>query len=254
MVSTLDLTPAAGPAPRARRVLRHALMETRLVVRNSEQLLLALVIPLGLVVAGVLAGDRLGLAREPFVASVIGLGLWSSGFTSPAITTAFERRYGVLERLVATPLRRIDLLAGKATMIAVLALVQALVLVVAGLLLGWSPSPVAAQVLVTVAVVPLALVAFAGFALALAGRASAELTLGLANLIYLLGAASGLLVPVASYPEWARPLIGLLPTTALGETLRNVATGAFDPLPLLVVLVWAVGAVTLARKVFRWIS
>ncbi|MCB0910666.1 MAG: ABC transporter permease [Propionibacteriaceae bacterium] len=253
-MSVLDLTPAAAPAPWARRVLRHAWMETRLVVRNSEQLLLALVIPLGLVVAGVLAGDRLGLAREPFVASVIALGLWSSGFTSPAITTAFERRYGVLERLVATPLRRSDLLAGKATTIALLALGQAVVLVAAGLLLGWTPAPVPAQVLVTVAVVPLALVAFAGLALALAGRASAELTLGLANLIYLLGAAGGLLVPVDSFPAWAQPVLGLLPTTALGETLRNLATGAFDPLPLLVVLVWAVAAVALARKVFRWIS
>jgi len=135
-VSALDLTPAAAPAPLLRRILHHALMETRLILRNSEQLLLALVIPLGLIVAGVLVGDRFGVAREPFVASVIALGLWSSGFTSPAITTAFERRYGVLERLVATPLRRADLLAGKATMIAALALGQAVVLVLAGLLLG----------------------------------------------------------------------------------------------------------------------
>lgn len=253
-MSALDLAPAAAPAPWSRRVLRHCLMETRLVLRNSEQLLLALVIPLGLIVAGVLAGDRLGIARDPFVASVIALGLWSSGFTSPAITTAFERRYGVLERLVATPLRRADLLAGKAAMIALIALGQAVVLVVAGLLLGWSPAPVAAQVLVTIAVVPLALVAFAGLALSLAGRASAELTLGLANLIYLLGAAAGLLVPVANFPGWAQPVLSLLPTAALGETLRALATGGFEPLPLLVVLAWAVAAVTLARKVFRWIS
>ena len=253
-MSALDLRPAAAPAPWARRVLRHALMETRLVIRNSEQLLLAVVIPLGLIVAGVLAGDRLGLAREPFVASVIALGLWSSGFTSPAITTAFERRYGVLERLVATPLRRSDLLAGKATMIALLAVGQATVLVVAGLLLGWTPTAVAAQVVVAVAVVPLALVTFAGLALTLAGRASAEVTLGLANLIYLVGAAGGLRVPVASFPSWAQPMLRLLPTAALGETLRALATGLFDPVPLLVVLGWAIASVALARKVFRWIS
>lgn len=253
-MNALDLAPAAAPAPLVRRIVHHALMETRLVLRNSEQLLLALVIPLGLIVAGVLVGNRFGVAREPFVASVIALGLWSSGFTSPAITTAFERRYGVLERLVATPLRRADLLAGKATMIALLALGQAAVLVLAGLLLGWAPAPLVPQVLVTVAVVPLALVSFAGLALSLAGRASAELTLGLANLVYLLGAAGGLLVPVSTFPAWAQPLVGLLPTAALGETLRGLATGAFDPLPLLVVLAWAVAAVALARKVFRWIS
>lgn len=253
-MSTLDLSPAAAPAPRLRRVVRHALMETRLIIRNGEQLLLALVIPLALIVGQAVAGDRFGIDPESFVASVIALGLWSSGFTSPAITTAFERRYGVLERLVATPLRRSDLLAGKATMIALLALGQAVVLVVAGLLLGWRPTPVLPQVLVTVAVVPLSLVAFAGLALVLAGRASAELTLGLANLVYLVGAACGLLVPVAAFPAWAQPVLGLLPTTALGETLRAFATGGFDPFPVVVVLCWAVAALALARKVFQWTS
>lgn len=253
-MSALDLSPAAAPAPRARRVLRHALMETKLIVRNGEQLLLALVIPLGLIVAQAVVGDRFGIAREPFVASVIALGLWSSGFTSPAITTAFERRYGVLERLVATPLRRADLLLGKATMIALLALGQAVVLVVAALLLGWSPRPVPAQTLVTVAVVLLGLASFAGLALSLAGRASAELVLGVANLVYLAGAAGGLLVPVAGFPVWAQLVLRLLPTTALGETLRTWATGGFDVLPLVVVFCWAVAALALARKVFRWTS
>jgi ABC-2 type transport system permease protein len=253
-MSALDLRPAPVPAPRARRILRHAAMETRLIARNGEQLLLALVIPLGLIVAQALAGDRFGIAREPFVAAVIALGLWSSGFTSPAITTAFERRYGVLERLVATPLRRSDLLLGKATMIATLAIAQAAVLVVAGLAFGWAPRPTAWQSVITVAVVVLGLAAFAGLALTLAGRASAELTLGLANLVYLLGAAGGLLVPVAAFPPWAQPVLGLLPTTALGETLRTWATGGTDPLPLLVVLVWAVAALAVARKVFRWTS
>ncbi|MGC3993814.1 MAG: ABC transporter permease [Propionicimonas sp.] len=253
-MSALDLRPAAAPAPRVRRIVRHALMETRLIVRNGEQLLLALVIPLGLIVLHAVAGARFGIAREPFIASVIALGLWSSGFTSPAITTAFERRYGVLERLVATPLRRADLLLGKATMIGLLAIGQAAILVVAGLVAGWRPAPTLAQTLVTLAVVPLSLVAFAGLALTLAGRASAELTLGLANLVYLVGAATGLLVPADSFPGWAQPLVTVLPTTALGETLRAWATGGFTPLPLLVVLLWAVAAIALARKVFRWTS
>jgi ABC-2 type transport system permease protein len=229
-------------------------METSLIARNGEQLLLALVIPLALIVGQAVAGARFGVAREPFVAAVIALGLWSSGFTSPAITTAFERRYGVLERLVATPLRRADLLLGKATMIATLALGQATVLVVAALAVGWSPEPAPLQGIITAGVVVLSLVAFAGLALTLAGRASAELTLGLANLVYLLGAAGGLLVPVAGFPAWAHPLLYALPTTALAETLRTWATGGVDALPLLVVLLWAVGALMIARKVFRWTS
>ncbi|MFZ0530015.1 MAG: ABC transporter permease [Propionicimonas sp.] len=252
-MSALDLSPRGTAAPRLRRITRHALMETRLVVRNGEQLLLALVIPLGLIVAQGVVGERLGISREPFVASVIALGLWSSGFTSPAITTAFERRYGVLERLVATPLRRSDLLAGKASMIAALALGQAVVLTVAGLIVGWAPAPNALQSCLTAIIVLLGLVSFAALALGLAGTASAELTLPLANLIYLAGAAAGILVPVSSFPPWAQPLVSLLPATAVAEALRAWATGGLAAWPLLVVSVWAVAGLALARKVFRWI-
>lgn len=250
----LDLTPAAGAAPRARRILHHALIESRLVARNGEQLLLALVIPIGLLLAHAVAGQRLGIPREPFIASVLALGLWSTGFTSLSVATAFERRYGVLERLAATPLRRVDLLTGKALAFAGLALAQSAVLVGVALLVGWSPRPTVGQTLVVALAVPLALLAFAGLALVLAGRASAELTLALANLIYLAGAVLGLLVPPASYPGWAEPLLRLLPTTALGDSLRTWAAGGTDPLPLLVLSCWAIGGLLLARKVFRWTS
>jgi ABC-2 type transport system permease protein len=254
----LDLTPAAAAAPRVGRIWRHALMETRLILRNGEQLLLALVIPLGLIIANAAVGARIGIAREPFIASVIALGLWSSGFTTLAITTAFERRYGVLERLVATPLRRSDLLLGKAATVAIVALGQAAVLVVAGLLAGWTPRPGLGSTAVLLATVPLGLVAFAGLALILAGTATAELTLALANLVYLLGAAAGVLVPLAAFPAWSQPLLALLPTTAVAEALRawsgEVAAGPFPGWSVVVTLVWAVLAVVIARRVFRWTS
>ena len=254
----LDLTPAAAPASRAVRIGRHALIETRLVVRNGEQLLLTLVIPLGLIIANAAVGARIGIAREPFIASVIALGLWSTGFTSPAITTAFERRYGVLERLVATPLRRADLLLGKAAMVATVALGQAVVLAVAGLLAGWSPQPGVGTSLIAAVTVILGLVAFTGLALILAGTASAELTLGLANLVYLLGAAGGLLVPLAAFPAWSQPLLAALPTTAVAEALRawsgEAAAGPFPGWTIVVTLVWAVIVVVIARRVFRWTS
>ena len=251
---SLDLWPAAAPAPRASRIWRHALIETRLMLRNYEQLILAVVIPLGLMIGGILAGGNFGIQVDPFVASVIALGLWSSGFTAPAITTAFERRYGVLERLVATPLQRFDLLAGKAVMIGLLALGQGALLIVAGLLLGWRPHPSPLQALSTVAVIGFSLVAFAGLALSLAGRASAELTLGLSNLIYLLGAIFGVMVPLANFPGWLQPVLAALPTTALAQSLRAFTTGSVELWPLLVAVIWAVAALALARRCFRWTS
>ncbi|MGI3785344.1 MAG: hypothetical protein ACRYG2_31720, partial [Janthinobacterium lividum] len=138
-MSALDLSPAPGAAPAGRRVVRHALTEVRLLVRNGEQLLLALVIPLAiLVLAAVTHGRFVPLAAA--APSVLALAVWSSGFTSVAIATGFERRYGVLERLAATPLGRGGLLLGKALAVALVVLGQLVVLVVVALLLGWHPA------------------------------------------------------------------------------------------------------------------
>ena len=52
----VSYAPAPGAAPLHRMVRSHALMETRLLLRNGEQLLLALVIPLLLLVGGAEAG------------------------------------------------------------------------------------------------------------------------------------------------------------------------------------------------------
>lgn len=252
---SLDLSPAPVAAPRGRRILNHARTEATLMLRNGEQLLLALVIPLGLLVVGLQFGDRFGLDPATFPASVIALALWSTSFTSLAITTAFERRYGVLERLVATPLTRGDLIAGKAIGNASVAAAQVLVIAAVAFALGWRPTPTPLQTLVALLVAALAMVCFASFALALAGRLRAEATLALANLIYLVvAAAGGLVLPVAAYPAWAQPVVAATPTGALGAALRAWSTGTLGFGPLATVAIWTVAAYLIARKAFRWTS
>src|SRR5260363_66459 len=127
-MTTLDLRPAPQAAPAAARVRNHALTEVRLVMRNGEQLLLALVIPIGIIVAGRFLGSRVGLTMDVLAPSVLALAIWSTCFTSQAIMTGFERRYGVLERLSATPLGRSDLLAGKAMAYSVISLAKLILL------------------------------------------------------------------------------------------------------------------------------
>ncbi len=250
---SLVLSPAPGAAPRARRVLSHARMESTLLLRNGEQLLLNLVIPVAALVGGLLFGGRLGLEVRAFPASVIALALWSTGFTSLAINTAFERRYGVLERLVATPLSQVDLIAGKALSTASVAVAQVALLSAIAVGLGWRPTPTLPSTLAAVLGAGLAVVCFAGLALSLAGRLRAEATLGLANLIYLaVAAGGGLVLPAASYPAPLSVIDPLLPFGALGELLRGWAMGAASPTPLAVLAAWAVAAVLLARKAFQW--
>jgi len=251
-MSALDLSPAPGAAPAGRRVLAHGLTEARLLVRNGEQLLLALVIPLVILAAGRVVGGRFG-SLATLAPSVLALAVWSSSFTSVAIATGFERRYGVLERLAATPLGRSGLLAGKALAVVLVLVGQLVVLTVTALALGWRPAFTPASASVALLLVVLGAAAFVSLALLLAGRLRAEATLGLANLIYVVLLVGGaLILPVDRYPTAVRPVLELLPTAALGEGLRAAAGGTVLLWPLLDSLVWLVLAGAAARRGFRW--
>ena len=112
-------TPRPGAVPVARRVLAQARMEAKLMLGNGEQLLLAVVIPVIVLIGGVRGADRIGLdldGHEPvdvLTPGVLALAVMSTAFTSIAIATGFERRYGVIKRLGASPLPRSGLLLGK---------------------------------------------------------------------------------------------------------------------------------------------
>lgn len=253
-MTALDLTPAPGAAPPARRVVNHARTEATLLVRNGEQLLLALVIPIGLLVLGRVIGGTFG-DLTVLAPSVLALAVWSSAFTSVAISTGFERRYGVLERLAATPLGRAGLLTGKALATCAVVLGQLAVIALVALGLGWRPAASAGSVALAVAAIALAGIAFSGLALALAGRLRAEATLALANVVYVLLLAGGALVlPLSRYPEVLQQVIALLPTAALGEGLRAYAVGLGPLWPLLSLLIWCGLGLLAAWKGFRWTS
>ena len=88
------------------------------MLRNGEQLLLAVVIPVIVLVGGVIGVHHVGLdlSHRPvdvFTPGVLALAVMSTAFTSLAISTGFERRYGVIKRLGSSPLPRSGLLAGK---------------------------------------------------------------------------------------------------------------------------------------------
>lgn len=254
MTGTLDLTPRPGAAPARVRVLSHARTEAGLILRNGEQVLLAVVIPLGVLVGAALFGNRLGLGLATTAPSILALAMWSSCLTTLAISTGFERRYNVLERMAATPLGRPGILAGKGLAIALITVGQVVVLAVAGLLLGWRPDVTAAGVLVSLVVSALSMGAFAGLGLSIAGSMRPEATLGVANLLYLVGMPLGILVPLDRFPGWAQGVLSCLPTGALGETLRAASEGQALLWPILVAALWCAATLALAWKVFRWTS
>lgn len=255
---SLSYTPAPGAARLSTMVGSQVVMETKLLLRNGEQLLLALVIPVLLLVAGTEA-DRvvdLGAGRpiDTLAPGVLALAVMSTSFTSLAIATGFERRYGVLKRLGATPLPRLGLLAGKAGAVLAVQVVQLAVLCTVAALLEWSPAAGVTGFAWMLLLALLGTSAFGALGLLLAGTLRAEATLAAANLVYVLLLIGGaVLVPLERYPEAVQPVVSLLPSGALGEGMR-AAFGATGPSwsSVVVLLAWAaVGAVATGRT-FRW--
>lgn len=247
-------TPSPGSAPFARQVLAQTSMEARLMLRNGEQILLAVVIPMLVLVAAVLGAERFGIrfAGRPvdvFTPGVLALSVLSSAFTSLAVATGFERRYGVIKRLGASPLSRTGLLLGKAGSVILIELLQFLLVGGVGLALGWRPHwhPGALVLLV------LGTAAFSGLGLLMAGTLRAEATLALANLVFLLlMAAGGVVLPTSSYGVLGKAA-ALLPSGALGDGLRQAfGEGTFSVHAAVVLLVWAVVAAALTARTFKW--
>ena len=71
------------------------------------------------------------------VPGVLALAVMSTAMVSLGIATGFERRYGVLKRLGSTPLSRGGLLAAKTVNVLAIEVVQAVVIIVTGIALGW---------------------------------------------------------------------------------------------------------------------
>lgn len=242
-------------APWWRLVLAQAVMELRLLVRSGESLVVTLGIPIGLLVFfGVV--DVLPTDGDPvafLVPGVLVISAMATGLVAVAIQTGFERKYGVLKRLGTTPLSRAGFVAAKAVAVLALLLVQVVVVLgVAGLVLGWRPE---GSVALAVAATLLGGFTFTALGLWMAGTLSAELTLALSNAVFLvLLLVSGLAFDPATLPEPVAALGSLLPSGALGGTVRAAlgSPTSVDVGGLLVVLGWGLVATLGAVRQFRW--
>jgi ABC-2 type transport system permease protein len=243
------------PAAPAARVRAQALFELRLLLRNGEQLLVSLILPLlALIGLAMSTVPSLGPGRRIDIAvpGVLALCVISSAFTAQAIATGFDRRYAVLRYLGVTPLGRDGLLAGKAVATLAMVAVQVLVIGGVGLVLGWRPS--GAGLVIAPVFLVLGVWVFVALALVLAGLLRAEGVLAVANLLWVLFLVlGGVIVPRATLSGGLAAGAGLLPSAALADGLRaayldgSLAVGAVG-----VLLAWGVGATVVASRTFRW--
>ncbi|MFI0824924.1 ABC transporter permease [Streptomyces roseolus] len=246
--------PKPGAAPVGRMIAAQTALETRMLLRNGEQLLLTVIIPSLLLVLFstvdvVDTGD--GEAVDFLAPGVLALAVMSTAFTGQAIATGFERRYGVLKRLGASPLPRWALMTAKTLAVLVTEVLQIALLTAIAFGLGWSPHGNPLAVLLLLA---LGTAAFSGLGLLMAGTLKAEATLAAANLVFLLLlVGGGVIVPLEKFGA-AGDVLALLPISALSDGLRDVLRdGAGMPWADAAVLaVWAVLGLGAAARFFRW--
>jgi ABC-2 type transport system permease protein len=249
-VVSLDLRPGSQAAPAGRRVWRQALFDARNALRNGENLLLTLVIPVAVLVLGLTTPLAGGRTDQQTLVAAASLAVLATAFTSQAIGTGFDRRYGVLRMLGLSPLGARGLLLARTCLSLLIIAVQlAILLTITGVVSGWLPTDAAAIAQAAFAVL-LAVWAFTAWALLIAGALRAEATLAVANGIFLLLMfGGGLAIPVDKLP-WAG-IAGWLPTGALMDALSQPVP-AWQP--LLVLAGWGVIGSALATRFFRWES
>ncbi|MFM7687003.1 MAG: ABC transporter permease [Actinomycetota bacterium] len=230
--------------------------ELGLTLRNGEQLLLTLGIPVLLLVFFSLVDVLPTGTAEPvdFLApGVLALAVMSTSMVSLGIGTGFERSYHVLKRLALTPLGRPRLVLAKIATVAMVELLQFAVLVPVAYALGWSPS--SPNWLAAICAVLLGTAAFAGIGLTLAGRLRGEVNLAAQNGLYLvLLLLGGMVVPFEKLTEALRVVAHALPSGALADVLREtIGTGGVQPATSwLVLAIWAAVTPLLAAALFRW--
>jgi len=186
------------------------------------------------------------------VPGVLALAVMAAAMVSLGIATGFERRYGVLKRLGSTPLSRGGLLAAKTATVLLFELVEAVLIVVTGIALGWSPP--GGGLVPALALLLIGTIAFAGIGLLMAGTLRAEANLAAANALFLvLLFLGGMAYPLDKLPGALQAIAKLLPAAALSDTVRSVlSTQPFPTGQLVVLLAWAVAAPLAAARWFRW--
>lgn len=246
-------TPDPRPATIKTMLTAQFAIELKLLLRNGEQLLLTMFIPITLLVGlTLLPLGSFGPNRAAtFVPAIMALAVISTAFTGQAIAVAFDRRYGALKRLGATALPVWGIIAGKSLAVVTVVFLQSILLGAIGFALGWRPS--AAGLLLGAVIIALGTAGFAALGLLLGGTLRAEIVLAIANLLWFAFAGFGALTieggMVSRTVQW---VARLTPSGALTSALTHALSLSVDWFGIAVLAAWGLLASLCALRWFRF--
>ena len=190
-----------------------------------------------------------------FVPSILGMSVMQLGIFA-AVPLVADREKGILKRLAVTPLRRSQLVGSNTLMRLLLALVQAVIIVGAGVL--FFGVQVTGSLLLAAAFVVLGAVSFLSLGYVLASFTKTEdAANGITQVVqFPMMFLSGVFFPIAAMPEFLQSIARLIPLTYLADALRQVMVGGVPFAPLwvcaVVLLAWLVVCFAIASRKFRW--
>jgi ABC-2 type transport system permease protein len=241
-----------------RLLWRQTKWELRLNLKNGEQILLVVVIPVAIFLAATTTSFLPSLADSPAtaLATVLSVSVLASAFTSVAISTAFERRSGALLYMSTTPLGKPDVVLAKVIATLFTVLISCGAVFLAALSTSFSAVTGLTFMLPAVFVVIIfGAIASASWALTLASTLRAEGVLALANALFVLAILfGGVLIPLDQLPDaWANVAQFLLPGALTTALTSIVETKSIDIFSSAVLLAWAMAGTVAASRFFKWV-
>jgi ABC-2 type transport system permease protein len=163
-----------------------------------------------------------------------------------------ERLRGIMKEYLVAPIPRLSILLGNAASTATKSLLQALIMLIAGLLMGAQLSFNPLGWLGAVVLLLVFAIGFAGLALAVASVS--RTIMGYHGMIFLFNIpllfSSNALYPIDVLPSWMRWIVLVNPTTYLIDAIRALAFGSPASLPLFL----SVSVISIFSIVSMWLA
>jgi len=273
-MSPTTAVPATGLRPAgtslARITASRVVVELKAFFREKDQVIWTFSFPaiLMLIFGTVFDQDIGGGVSFPqyFLAGMVASGLVLVSFQNLAITIAMERDDGSLKRLAGTPMPRSAYFLGKIGLVLVTAVAQLVLLLAVAVLVFGVDLPSGADRWVTFAWVALLGVTagtLCGIAYSSVPRSGKSASAVVTPVVLILQFISGVFFVYSQVPAWLQQVAALFPLKWLAQGMRSVflpdsfaaeeVAGSWEHGRTAVVLaVWAVAALVVCLRTFRW--